>query len=159
MAAFDRVFTENSKCFLCSDMLAHCTSCDYSYNTSLSYNSSYFTCLDCNNTAGYFIDMNNLCSTCSVSHCVTCSGYSACSVCSPGYGLTASLQCSNCPLTGCTTCLNITTCSVCSTGYQKINGSCISCPVTCTCGGYTLPKMPNGDCSAICGDGIIIFPY
>lgn len=145
-------------CSLCSSYLTYCIQCSYTYNTSLPYNSSYFTCLDCNNTAGYFIDPNDLCSPCSVANCLTCSGISQCSQCNPGYGITASGSCSTCPLTGCTTCLNITYCSVCQSSYILQNGACVTCPLSCSCGGYTLPRLPSGDCSAICGDGIVIFP-
>ncbi len=82
-----------------------------------------------------------------------------CSICNTGYELTISGTCSTCPIIGCTTCVNTTTCLTCSTGYEKINGLCYTCSVSCTCGGYTLPRYANGDCSTVCGDGIVIFPY
>lgn len=37
--------------------------------------------------------------------------------------------------------------------------TCKTCPMSCACGGYTLPRYANGDCSTVCGDGIKIFPY
>lgn len=133
--------------------------CAYSGNTSIAYNSTEFVCLTCNTTAGYFIDPNNYCMTCSVSNCATCLGYSTCSVCNAGFGVTSSGTCSTCPITGCQTCSNISVCATCMSGYTNILGLCYTCPISCTCGGYTLPKYPNGDCSTICGDGIVIFPY
>ncbi len=154
-----KVFVNNNVCFTCSDLEPHCTSCSYTGNTTLPYDSSLFTCLDCNNAAGYFIDTNNQCSTCSVAHCTTCTGYSTCGVCQSGYGITTSGSCSLCPLTGCSVCTSLTVCQTCMTGYTLSGSTCSSCPSTCNCGGYQLPYLSNGDCSTVCGDGIIIFPY
>jgi cysteine-rich repeat protein len=149
----------NGQCYTCNNLQPYCTLCSYSGNISIAYSSSNFMCLTCNSTLGYFIDPNNVCQPCSVANCATCLGYTSCAVCSGGYGVTASGTCSTCPITGCQTCTNLTACSVCSTGYNKINNLCYTCPTSCTCGGYTLPKYSNGDCSTICGDGIVIFPY
>lgn len=91
--------------------------------------------------------------------CTTCLGYASCLVCNAGYGVTTYGTCSTCPIAGCQTCINTTACSVCQTGYSKINNLCYTCPVSCACGGYTLPKYSNGDCATVCGDGIVIFPY
>ena len=133
--------------------------CSYTGSTLAAYNSSNFLCLTCNATNGYFIDPFNNCVTCSVSKCTTCLGYATCSVCNSGYGVTAYGTCSTCPITGCTTCINTTACLVCQSGYVIIGNLCYTCSTSCTCGGYTLPKYPNGDCSTVCGDGIVIFPY
>jgi cysteine-rich repeat protein len=149
----------NGVCYSCNDLQSKCALCSYSGNTSIAYNSANFMCLTCDAAAGYFIDPNNLCMTCSVANCATCLGYSFCSVCNAGYGVTVSGSCSTCPITGCQTCVNLTVCSTCVTGYNKISGLCYTCPSSCTCGGYTLPKYANGDCSTVCGDGIVIFPY
>jgi cysteine-rich repeat protein len=149
----------NGQCYSCSNLQSNCQICSYAGNVSLAYSSTDFTCLTCNAAAGYFIDPNNNCQPCSVQYCTTCIGYVTCSVCQAGYGVTATGACSTCPITGCQTCSNLTSCSVCQTGYIKINNLCYTCPTSCTCGGYTLPKYANGDCSTICGDGIVIFPY
>lgn len=159
MTALDRIFYSASTCSLCSTILPYCTQCSYNYNTSLPYNSSAFLCIDCNNSAGYFIDANDLCSPCSIPNCITCSGISQCSVCNTGFGVTTSGGCSNCPITGCNSCVNISYCGACNSGYVLSNGACTTCAASCTCGGYTFPRKANGDCSAICGDGILISPY
>ena len=149
---------DNLTCFSCGDIVPYCTTCSYTGASSAAYDNTLFVCIGCNNTAGYFIDPSDLCSQCTLPNCITCSGLSQCSVCDNGYGLTASGLCSTCPVTSCLTCLNLTYCSVCSGGITPTNGTCQTCSQTCTCDGYTLPYLANGDCSAICGDGIIIFP-
>lgn len=148
----------NGSCLPCS-LQFQCTSCSYSGDATQPYTSSGLFCLICNQTNGYFIDPNNDCLTCSISNCVTCIGYSTCSVCNSGYGVTSTGACSTCPLSGCQTCANLTYCSVCQSGYTKNNGICETCLISCNCGGYQLPRYSNGDCSAKCGDGIKIFPY
>jgi cysteine-rich repeat protein len=115
--------------------------------------------MTCYGAAGYFITPLDTCATCNVTYCTTCIGYSSCQVCNSGYGVTITGSCSTCPLDGCQTCANLTTCSLCIGEYLSIGGLCYSCPVTCTCGGYTLPKYTNGDCATICGDGIVLGPY
>lgn len=149
----------NGQCYSCNNLQPYCTMCSYSGNTSAAYNSSYFMCLTCNSTLGYFIDPYNTCQPCSVANCATCLGLTFCSVCNAGYGVTASGTCSTCPISGCQICLNLTACSNCSAGYNNINNLCYTCPTSCTCGGYTFPKYSNGDCSTVCGDSIVIFPY
>lgn len=149
----------NGQCYKCANLQPYCTMCTYAGNISVAYNAADFTCLTCDASQGYFIDPNNVCQPCSISHCTTCLGYSFCSVCSAGYGVTVAGTCSTCPISGCQTCSSLTVCSVCATGYMKVGNLCYTCPISCTCGGYTLPRYANGDCSAICGDGIIIFPY
>lgn len=81
-----------------------------------------------------------------------------CPIAYPFFNL-ATRSCYACPINNCQTCANQTACSVCSPGYLKINNLCFQCPISCTCGGYILPKKANGDCSTLCGDGYIIFPY
>ena len=139
--------------------MSNCLTCSYTAATSVVYDSASFTCISCNNAAGYFIDTNDQCATCTLANCVTCSAISVCSVCSAGFGVKATGECSDCPVTACTTCLNLTYCSTCNTDYNLINGSCYSCSQTCLCGGYALPKLANGDCSTDCGDGVILSPY
>jgi cysteine-rich repeat protein len=160
MTALTKVFVSNSSCYLCSDLQPECISCQYGGDPMQPYNSSDFTCLDCNNTGGYFIDMNNNCSSCSIAQCITCTGYSTCGLCNPGYGINAAGACSLCPLTGCSVCLSLTVCKTCIVGYQLVGGTtCSLCAQTCLCGGYTFPYLPNGDCSAVCGDSILISPW
>ena len=133
--------------------------CSYTGAASQPYDSAAFLCLTCNNAAGFFITPSDQCGACTVANCVTCSGISTCSVCNAGLGVDSTGQCSSCPVSGCQTCLNLTYCATCLTNFTISNGQCSTCSESCTCGGYTLPKYANGDCSAICGDGIIIFPY
>lgn len=147
------------QCFSCDNLLTNCATCSYTASSLVPYDATKFICISCNSTLGYFIDSNNDCVKCTISHCTTCSGLLQCSVCQATYGVTSAGQCSTCPLDNCITCTNLTACSVCQAGYLKINNLCFSCPVTCTCGGYTLPKHSNGDCSTKCGDSILIFPY
>lgn len=149
----------NSICYLCSDLQSKCISCDYPADSSLPYDSTQFTCLDCNNTAGYFINPSAVCVVCSVGNCTTCATYNTCSICNSGYGVNSSGLCSTCPIDNCAACYNLTACKTCQTPYVVLNYACSLCPASCTCGGYTFPRKSNGDCSAICGDGIIISAY
>ena len=150
----------NGYCYACGDLKSQCLSCSYTNNISLAYDSSKFTCLTCNNAAGYFIDPSDNCVGCSVSNCNTCIGYATCSVCATGYGVTDTGSCSTCPLSGCQTCASVTQCSVCKTGYTLMSDkTCKTCSMSCVCQGYTLPRYANGDCSTVCGDSIKIFPY
>jgi cysteine-rich repeat protein len=148
-------------CYTCAVATPYCITCSYTGNFSLPYDPSEMTCTACNSTAGYFLDTNNnnTCMPCSIPNCDVCSGATTCSVCNVGYGVTVMGGCSTCPILNCQTCLNLTYCSACLSGYTEISGLCYGCSSSCACGGYTLPKYPNGDCSTICGDGIIIFPY
>ncbi len=85
------------------------------------------------------------CNLCSLSHCNKCASLTQCSECNAvdSYYLNALYFCDYCDT---------------SLGYTLTAGKCNSCQVTCKCGGYTLPKKTNGDCSTFCGDGIIISP-
>lgn len=133
--------------------------CSYVGNVSVAYVAGNLMCLTCNSSNGYFIDPSNVCKPCSVTNCTTCIGYTTCSVCNSPYGVTSMGTCSTCPIDGCQTCANLIACLICQAGYMKINNLCYTCPTSCTCGGYTLPRYANNDCSTICGDGIVIFPY
>ena len=149
----------NGQCLACSALQSQCIMCSYGGNASAAYVAGNLMCLTCNSSNGYFINPSNLCQTCSVTNCATCIGYATCSVCNSGYGVTSIGTCSTCPIDGCQTCTNLSACSVCKSSYMKIGVLCYTCPTSCTCGGYTLPKYSNGDCSTVCGDGIVIFPY
>lgn len=160
MSSNSKILVNNNLCYICSNLVSNCILCDYSGNNSLAYNASYFTCLDCNTTANYFINANSTCSICTATNCVNCASLTTCKVCVTGYGVNSSGICSTCPIDNCATCYNLTACKVCSGAYLLMaNYLCATCPASCTCGGYTFPRKANGDCSTICGDGIIISTY
>lgn len=159
MSANSKVLVSNSICYVCSNLQTQCTLCDYAGSSSLAYDATQFTCLDCNDAAGYFINSSNICVLCTLANCQTCASLTICSICNSGYGVNALGICSTCPLSNCAACYNLTACKTCVSPYILLNYNCTSCPVSCVCGGYTLPRKANGDCSTICGDGLIIATY
>lgn len=160
MTSNTQILISDSICYTCLNLLTNCILCDYTGNNSLAYDASQFTCLDCNGIANYFLNALGTCSLCTATNCITCASLTTCKVCVAGHGTNSSGICSTCPIDYCTTCYNITACKVCSADYILMpNYTCATCPASCTCGGYTFPKKANGDCSTICGDGIIISTY
>lgn len=86
--------------------------------------SSPSSCILCAN--GYYIDANNSCSLCP-SICTTCSSYSICSGCQPGYTLSGGQTTGNCLActTPCLTCLNSQSyCLSCVTGFTRVGWFC-----------------------------------
>jgi proprotein convertase subtilisin/kexin type 5 len=87
----------------------------------------------------YFFNITtNLCDTCSIPNCATCSNLDQCSVCNTGFDLTAtaiaSAQCTSCALEGCLNCKSSTICDKCDSAknyfLDKNAGMCILCTLS-----------------------------
>ena len=158
-ASNSKFLVSNTTCLICPNIQAKCILCDYSGSSAVAFDSTKFTCLDCDSTLGYFLNSNSTCVLCSLANCLTCDNLNACSVCNAGFGVNSAGICSTCPIDNCAACYNITACKTCVSPYVLMSYKCSTCPASCTCDGYTFPRKANGDCSAICGDGIIISTY
>lgn len=104
----------------------------------------------------FFNTTTNLCESCPIPNCATCTNIDLCNACNTGFTLDATLlpsgQCKNCTLTGCLTCATSTSCSLCDTakGYFLVAGgggggnknvckmctipNCITCSTSTACG-------------------------
>lgn len=131
----------NSSCMLCSDANTGCYNCSYDDGAkgTLAYDSSKFSCLECNKTANYFLT-GSLCTKCTLTQCLYCQNLTACSVCNSGYNLSSIHTCILCYVTGCLYC-STTNPNVCATCHEAI--------------GY-YANTANQKCKTICGDGIYV---
>ena len=117
-----------SQCFSCT--MAGCLSCS---------TTAPHPCLVCNTTMDYFLN-GTVCQACTLTFCLDCDNLTACITCQSGYDMSAVLQCFLCNIPGCLNCsiYEITNCTNCdeSNGYYNDN--------------------TTGQCSSICGDGIVV---
>jgi hypothetical protein len=126
-----RYFPTNASCQPCSYGSTGCTNCTYNDTAqgSLPFNPTLFSCVECNNTANYFLT-GKLCTLCTLSHCTFCQNLTACAVCNPGYDFSDIQTCMLCNVTGCLNCsnTNVNRCTTCnnSMGYYN-NGSTNKC--------------------------------
>lgn len=79
-----------------------------------------------------YFDYNlDVCSSCSVSNCVTCHTLTSCSVCDTANGYVLNVatgQCQTCTMTGCLNCSTTTSCLTCNpTSYVLSNQTCHLC--------------------------------
>lgn len=130
-------FFHASSCYPCDGASPGCLNC--TYGGSLPFDSTQFTCFECNETDNFFLSAG-LCTRCNLSDCALCLNLTACSVCESGFNLSAIGTCIRC---------NVSGCLFCSLGNAS---SCLTCSVSL---GYE--EIPvNQLCRAICGDGIYI---
>jgi hypothetical protein len=123
-------FPTSSLCIPCSNASVGCLTCAYSdgANGTLTYNSSKFQCITCNNTANYILN-EGLCQLCTLSNCVACLNLTACSTCAITYSPSVTLLCVHCNVTGCAYCSDTdpSNCSVCNStlGYYLSGQICL----------------------------------
>jgi hypothetical protein len=92
-----------------------------------------------NNT--FFNTSSNLCVSCPILNCLTCTYIDLCKTCNASAGflldVTAipSRQCTKCPIPNCLTCANVTSCLACNTTNNyflvtvNMSGTCVRCTI------------------------------
>lgn len=135
----------------------NCTSCLSGFTLNTTSNqcvtsscvNSSLTCLTCNgNTCagcitGEYVDPNaNVCYTCGVASCATCTSYGVCTLCNQGFYVQATANtssinsCVSCLITlfKCTACSDQNTCTACENGYflNSTTNTCQQCTTPCT---------------------------
>ena len=139
---FDGYIHVNSSCQLCDYGSEGCLACTYDDGAggTLPYDSTKYTCSQCNTTIDYFLNSTNLCEACSLSNCDDCESLKKCASCASGYDYSDEQTCIICSVTGCINCSAVNT-NKCTTCNQ-------------TMGYYN--NATSGKCSAKCGDGIYV---
>ena len=98
-------FEANSSCLLCEFANEGCFNCSYDdgNNGTLTFDPSFFGCLECNTTIDFFLN-GSLCEKCTLEFCLNCHNLTACGVCNSSYDYSDAQTCIDCLVTGCINC-------------------------------------------------------